>query len=331
MYPALIQRVLRRSALAAAIAASAIAVTAASDWPEWRGPSRDGHSLETNLPAKWSPKGENLAWRIPIGSRSSPVVFGNRLYLNSPVGDLSEHAGSARRDRCRDRQVVWEKRFSQYLSDVPQHRASWASPAVDPETGQHLRLHDRAQLICVAPGRKIVWDRSLPDEYGAVTTHGGPHYVADRRRRQGDPQRAGAAWGDLNRTGNRYFAVRQEDGTDGVDRVAAGAPLRHELFDADRRDIRRHARDDRRRHRRRVSRAEGQHRREDLVDRSQQARDSQQRAVQDNVAYITHGEENMDTTEMGMIAAVDATKTGVLAKTRSSGARSASCRRSPRR
>ncbi len=34
--------------------------------------------------------------------------------------------------------------------------------------------------------------------------------------------------------------------------------------------------------------------------------------VRDNVAYITHGEENMDTTEMGMIAAVDATKTGVL-------------------
>src|SRR4029453_10594114 len=33
-----------------------------------------------------------------------------------------------------------------------------------------------------------------------------------------------------------------------------------------------------------------------------------------NIAYITHGEENMDTTEMGMIAAVDATKTGVLTK-----------------
>jgi hypothetical protein len=27
--------------------------------------------------------------------------------------------------------------------------------------------------------------------------------------------------------------------------------------------------------------------------------------VRDNVAYITHGEENMDTTEMGMVAAVE--------------------------
>ena len=33
----------------------------------------------------------------------------------------------------------------------------------------------------------------------------------------------------------------------------------------------------------------------------------------DNVAYVTHGEENMDTTEMGMVAAIDATKTGTLA------------------
>ena len=35
--------------------------------------------------------------------------------------------------------------------------------------------------------------------------------------------------------------------------------------------------------------------------------------LKDNVAYITHGEENMDTTEMGMIAAIDATRCGMLA------------------
>ena len=35
--------------------------------------------------------------------------------------------------------------------------------------------------------------------------------------------------------------------------------------------------------------------------------------VRDNVAYITHGEENIDTTEMGLVAAVDAAKGGVLA------------------
>ena len=60
---------------------------AASDWPEWRGPSRDGRSAETNLPTTWSIKGENLAWRIPIGGRSAPVAFGNRLYVVTTAGD----------------------------------------------------------------------------------------------------------------------------------------------------------------------------------------------------------------------------------------------------
>ena len=33
---------------------------AAGDWPELRGPLRDGTSRETGLPEKWSPAGENL-------------------------------------------------------------------------------------------------------------------------------------------------------------------------------------------------------------------------------------------------------------------------------
>jgi outer membrane protein assembly factor BamB len=69
--------------------ASTVVVTSASDWPEWRGPLRDGHSLETGLPVSWSPKGENLAWRVPLGSRSSPVVFRNRVYLLHAYGDLA--------------------------------------------------------------------------------------------------------------------------------------------------------------------------------------------------------------------------------------------------
>ena len=51
----------------------------------------------------------------------------------------------------------------------------------------------------------------------------------------------------------------------------------------------------------------------------------------DNVAYITHGEENIDTTEMGMVAAVDATKGGVLAADAFKWRTRGSCRPSRRR
>ena len=39
----------------------------ANDWAEWRGPARDGISTERNLPEKWSPTGEGLAWKAPYG------------------------------------------------------------------------------------------------------------------------------------------------------------------------------------------------------------------------------------------------------------------------
>jgi outer membrane protein assembly factor BamB len=312
MHPAFVQSVIRRAVIAGLAAACAIAVTQASDWPEWRGPSRDGHSLETNLPSKWSPTGENLAWRIPIGSRSSPVAFGNRLYLNTPTGDPANTQERLVALDAETGKVVWEKRFSLYLSDVPQHRASWASPAVDPETGNIYVFTVAAQLICLAPDGKVLWDRSLPDEYGAVTTHGGR---TTSPIVEGDKVILNAlilAWGDLNRTGNRYFAFDKKTGQT----VWVSSPQSKHYdtnystpivgtIDGTRALI--------------VGGTDGvYHALKVNTGEKLWSIEVSKRAIlnsaliKDNVAYITHGEENMDTTEMGLIAAVDATKTGVL-------------------
>jgi len=307
-----LQPTLRRACLVAAIVAGAIAVAGASDWPEWRGPTRDGRSSETNLPSKWSPSGDNLAWRIPIGSRSSPVAFGNRLYLNTPTGDIANTQERLVALDAETGTVVWERRFSLYLSDVPQHRSSWASPAVDRETGNIYLFTVAAQLICVTPDGKILWDRSLLDEYGAVTTHGGR---TTSPIIEGDKVILNAlilAWGDLNRTGNRYFAFDKRTGQT----VWISSPqTRHydtnystpvvANIDGTRALI--------------VGGTDGAyHGLKVNTGEKLWSIEVSKRAilnsavVRDNVAYITHGEENIDTTEMGMIAAVDATRTGTL-------------------
>ena len=46
------------------------ALLSGADWPEWRGPARTGVSPKTGLPSSWSRAGENLAWRVPYGSRN---------------------------------------------------------------------------------------------------------------------------------------------------------------------------------------------------------------------------------------------------------------------
>ena len=145
---------LRRLASLAVLIAGTIAganALAASAWPEWRGPTRDGRSSETNLPAAWSTKGENLAWRLPIGGRSAPVVFGNRLYLLTVVGGPADTQERLVAVDAESGKVLWDRRFSIYLSDVPQHRSAWASPSVDPETGNIYVFTVGAQLFAVSP------------------------------------------------------------------------------------------------------------------------------------------------------------------------------------
>ena len=56
-------------------------------WSNWRGPIQNGVSDEKGLPSSWSPEGENLVWKVPIGGRSAPVVLGDRLYLVNIAGE----------------------------------------------------------------------------------------------------------------------------------------------------------------------------------------------------------------------------------------------------
>ncbi len=285
-----------------------------ADWPEWRGPTRDGVSAETNLPSRWSPAGENLAWRVPIGGRSAPVAFRDRLYLLAPTS--GDPATTQERLVALDAQsgkLLWERRFSVYLSDVPQHRAAWASPAVDPETGNIYAFTVGAQLFCVSSDGKVLWERSMPEEHGAVTTHGGR---TTSPIIEGDKVILNTlilAWGDLNRPGNRYFAFDKRTGqtiwisspqarhydtnystpivadVDGMKQLIVGGT--DGVF-----------------HAIKVNTGEPVWR----VEVSKRAI-LNSALYRDGIAYITHGEENIGTTEMGMVAAVDARRTGALA------------------
>ncbi len=54
-------------------------------WNQFRGPRGDGSSTATNLPATFAEGSPEIVWKTPIPGRgwSSPVVWGNRVYLTS--------------------------------------------------------------------------------------------------------------------------------------------------------------------------------------------------------------------------------------------------------
>ncbi len=146
---------------------------ALGDWPEMRGPARNGVSAETGLPDKWAVNGENFLWRAPYGGRSAPVVMGDRVYVQNPAG-----RGAALQERvmsldANSGKMLWEYKFNLFQSDAPAHRVGWASPAADPDTGNVYALSVGALVVALSREGKLVWQRSVGEEFAAFTTHGG--------------------------------------------------------------------------------------------------------------------------------------------------------------
>ena len=77
---------IRRTVLLVLCASSLMVVRlSAENWPQWRGPGGQGISSDAALPTDWQPD-RNVAWKVALPSGySSPIVWGNRLFVTAAV------------------------------------------------------------------------------------------------------------------------------------------------------------------------------------------------------------------------------------------------------
>jgi outer membrane protein assembly factor BamB len=286
--------------------------TSAHDWTDWRGPLRDGHSSETGLPASWSPDGDNLAWRAPYGGRSTPIVLGDRVYLQNGAG---EGADLQERIMCFDAdtgEVLWERRINLFMSDVPPHRVGWASPVGDPATGNVYVYTVGGSLLGFSSGGELLWERSLAEDFGLITTHGGrtasPVIEGDLVIVSG----LSSGWGEQARGSQRFFAFDKSTGHTRWVSSPGGRPYDTtyappyvtevggvRLLITGGGDGAVHA----------IKPQTG----EPVWRFEYSKRGINTGAIlKDGIAVVTQGEENLNTSEMGLVAAIDATATGDL-------------------
>ncbi len=72
---------IRRAIFTAAMTAAMVASATAGDWPQWRGPNRDGHSSEKGLLQEWPDDGPKQLWAQPVGyGYSTASIVGERVY-----------------------------------------------------------------------------------------------------------------------------------------------------------------------------------------------------------------------------------------------------------
>jgi outer membrane protein assembly factor BamB len=159
-----------------AAAALCCAAVSADDWAHWRGPNYDGHSFETGLPVKWSPKGENLLWHNPeYASRATPVVLNDRVYVVCRA--FPETTREGEKTVCVDAKtgvLLWESIHNIYLSDAPAERVGWSSVVGDPETDTVFVLGLGCVFQCLeGKTGKVIWEHSMSEEFGMLSTYGG--------------------------------------------------------------------------------------------------------------------------------------------------------------
>ena len=143
-------------------------VISPSDWPQWRGPARDGVSTERGLLKQWPKEGPKLAWQVnELGDGySTPVVVGTRIYLMSNHGMDNEFVQAL---SAKDGKVIWTTRVGNVgnPNQNPPYAKARSTPTVD---GNFIyALGSDGDLACLeAKSGKIRWVKNIRKEFGGT-------------------------------------------------------------------------------------------------------------------------------------------------------------------
>ena len=137
----------------------------AQEWPEFRGPTGQGHAGDRGVPSEWS-EARNVAWKTPIPGLgwSSPVVGGGRVWFTTATGDREVSLRAVAYDVETGREVVNVEVFRlRSLRDL-NPKNSWASPTPILE-GDRVYVHFGADgTAALTTAGDIVWKTKFPYE-----------------------------------------------------------------------------------------------------------------------------------------------------------------------
>lgn len=143
--------------------------TVSGEWPQFRGPLRDGVSSDTGLLTQWPDDGPPLVWKTQGAGRGygSVSIVGDRLYVLgdglSVVEDADEYVVCFSKT---DGSVIWKTRLGPpWTSGRDDWQSSRSTPTVDGELLYVLTPH--GDLVCLetATGTER-WRRNMAKNFG---------------------------------------------------------------------------------------------------------------------------------------------------------------------
>ncbi|HVL14641.1 MAG TPA: PQQ-binding-like beta-propeller repeat protein [Gemmata sp.] len=137
----------------------------AADWPQFLGPTRDGHSAETKLNWAWPKDGPPVAWKADVGSGwAGPVVAGGKVLLFHRVGDDEVLAAL---DPESGKELWKAKSPTAYRDDFMFDDGPRATPLVAGGTVFTLGADGDLRARELATGKEL-WGKNVRAEYKAA-------------------------------------------------------------------------------------------------------------------------------------------------------------------
>jgi outer membrane protein assembly factor BamB len=152
--------------LAVGLAGAAVlpAVTRADDWPQWRGPERNGLSKETGWLARWPADGPAKLWEVHVGvGYSSVSVSEGRLFTMGNVADTDAVYGFD----AASGKPLWKHEYPCLAKDPNGFHGTRCSPTADGNRVYSLSRQGHFFCLDAATGR-VVWSKNFARDFGGL-------------------------------------------------------------------------------------------------------------------------------------------------------------------
>jgi outer membrane protein assembly factor BamB len=145
------------------VATICVSLAGAADWPQWRGPSFNGSTDETGLPATWS-RTEGIAWHadLPGCSGATPIIWQDRVFVSSTDTQRNRLAAL-----CYDRATgkrLWQEDIAEGTHRDSRSTYAESSPVTDGKIV--VFFYAGGQLVGFDLEGNRRWARNLQDDYG---------------------------------------------------------------------------------------------------------------------------------------------------------------------